>query len=111
MPRRSLLRRLALGLALSAVPVASLLYVLGGEYYSDTDYYWHIALGHRILQTGTVGGVLVQGGRLGTGRGRTVVALPFRPDQPLPDAELLRRCQPMEMDGQTWLTLELPSGT
>ena len=61
--------------------------------------------------TGTVGGVLVQGGRLGTGRGRTVVALPFRPDQPLPDAELLRRCQPMEMDGQTWLTLELPSGT
>lgn len=54
---RSLLCRLALALALSAVPVASLLYVLGGEYYSDTDYYWHIALGHRILQTGTVGGV------------------------------------------------------
>lgn len=57
MPRRSLLRRLALALALTTMPVASLLYVLGGEYYSDTDYYWHITLGRRILQTGTVGGV------------------------------------------------------
>ena len=57
MPRRSLLRRLALALALTTMPVASLLYVLGGEYYSDADYYWHIALGRRILQTGTVGGV------------------------------------------------------
>lgn len=53
----SILHTISKCLTLTAVPVASLLYVLGGGYYSDTDYYWHIALGHRILQTGTFGGV------------------------------------------------------
>ena len=53
----SILHTISKCLTLTAVPVALLLYVLGGGYYSDTDYYWHIALGHRILQTGTFGGV------------------------------------------------------
>lgn len=53
----SILHTISKCLTLTAVPVVSLLYVLSGEYYSDTDYYWHIALGRRILQTGTVGGV------------------------------------------------------
>ena len=58
--------------------------------------------------TGTVGGILVEDGRIGTADGRTVMALPFAPDRPLPDPELLRRCQPMEMEGRMWLMLELP---
>ena len=44
-------------LALTAPPLAALIRVLGGgNYYCDSDYYWHIALGRVLARTGRLPG-------------------------------------------------------
>ncbi|WP_394967738.1 hypothetical protein [Candidatus Allofournierella merdipullorum] len=45
-------------LALTIPPLAALLWVLGGSnYYCDSDFYWHIALGRALAQGGHLPGV------------------------------------------------------
>lgn len=57
-PARFSARSLGQTVALSVPPLAALLWVLGGSsYYSDSDYYWHIALGRTVAETGSLPGV------------------------------------------------------
>lgn len=54
---RSSAHFLGRALALSVPPLAGLLWVLGrNSYYCDSDYYWHIALGHTLAQGGSLTG-------------------------------------------------------